>query len=49
MTLRLRLVLALALLVTVGLAIFGFTTYSLYSHSEYQRLDDQLRTSARWS
>ena len=46
MTLRLRLVIGLALLVTVGLAVFGFTTYSLYSHSEYQRLDDQIRSSA---
>jgi two-component system, OmpR family, sensor kinase len=46
MTLRLRLVIGLALLVTVGLAIFGFTTYSLYSNSEYGRLDDQIRASA---
>jgi two-component system OmpR family sensor kinase len=41
-TLRLRLVLALAALLAVGLAAFGFATYSLYAHSEYQRLDDQL-------
>ena len=46
MTLRLRLVIAISLLVTVGLAIFGFTTYSLYSRSEYGRLDDQIRASA---
>jgi two-component system OmpR family sensor kinase len=45
MTLRLRLVIGLAVLVTVGLAIFGFTTYSLYRNSEYNRLDDQLRNS----
>lgn len=46
MTLRLRLVLALLALVTVGLVVFGATTYSLYSRSEYQRLDDQLRNAA---
>ncbi len=46
MTLRLRLVLALVTLVLVGLTLFGFATYSLYSRSQYQRLDDQIRTSA---
>jgi two-component system, OmpR family, sensor kinase len=45
MTLRLRLVIGLAVLVTVGLTIFGFTTYRLYRNSEYNRLDDQLRNS----
>ncbi len=45
MTLRLRLVAALVVLVTVGLAVFGVTTYVLYARSEYQRLDDQLRSS----
>jgi two-component system OmpR family sensor kinase len=45
MTLRWRLVLALTALVTVGLAVFGVATYSLYSRSEYQRLDDQLANS----
>jgi two-component system OmpR family sensor kinase len=45
MTLRWRLVLALAALVTVGLAVFGVATYTLYSRSEYQRLDDQLNNS----
>jgi two-component system, OmpR family, sensor kinase len=45
MTLRLRLVLALVLLLTVGLAIFGFATYSLYAHAQYQRLDDQIASS----
>jgi two-component system OmpR family sensor kinase len=44
-TLRLRLVIALAALVTVGLAVFGFATYELYARSQYQRLDDQLRAS----
>jgi len=42
MTLRLRLVLALTGLLAVGLALFGFATYSLYARSEYQRLDDQI-------
>jgi two-component system OmpR family sensor kinase len=45
MTLRLRLVLALVALMTVGLAIFGIATYELYSRSEYSRLDDQLANS----
>ena len=45
MTLRLRLVLALVALVTVGLAGFGLVTYVLYAHSEYQRLDTQIRSS----
>ena len=45
MTLRLRLVLALVVLLTAGLALFGVTTYSLYAHSQYQRLDIQLRSS----
>jgi hypothetical protein len=44
-TLRLRLVLAISLLVTVGLGAFGFVTYSLYSRSQYNQLDDQLRNS----
>jgi two-component system OmpR family sensor kinase len=46
MTLRLRLVLGLVLLVTAGLAVFGFGTYELYSRSQYSRLDDQIRASA---
>jgi two-component system, OmpR family, sensor kinase len=46
MTLRLRLVLGLVVLVTAGLAVFGFATYQLYSRSQYGRLDDQLRGSA---
>lgn len=44
MTLRLRLVLAIGALALVGLGLFGATTYSLYARSQYQRLDDQLRT-----
>ena len=46
MTLRLRLVLGLVVLVTAGLAVFGFATYHLYSRSQYDRLDTQLRASA---
>ena len=46
MTLRLRLVLGLVVLVTAGLAVFGFATYTLYSRSQYDRLDTQLRASA---
>ena len=46
MTLRLRLVLAIVVMVTTGLALFGVATYTLYSRSEYQRLDAQLRASA---
>ncbi|MCU1487977.1 MAG: sensor histidine kinase [Actinomycetia bacterium] len=45
MTLRSRLVAALVLLATVGLAVFGVATYELYAHSEYDRLDDQLRSA----
>ena len=45
MTLRLRLVIGLLVLLTVGLASFGYATYALYRHSEYQRLDAQIRTS----
>jgi two-component system OmpR family sensor kinase len=46
MTLRLRLVVALLLLTTVGLGVFGVTTYTLYSHSQYRRLDDELRATS---
>jgi two-component system OmpR family sensor kinase len=44
-TLRSRLVVALVLLVTVGLAVFGIATYELYARSEYDRLDDQIRST----
>lgn len=46
MTLRSRLVLALVALSTVGLAVFGVTTYSLYQRSQESLLDDQLRENA---
>ena len=45
MTLRSRLVAALVALVALGLIVFGVTTYGLYSRSQYQRLDDQVRNS----
>ncbi|MDQ1396640.1 MAG: two-component system, OmpR family, sensor kinase, partial [Acidimicrobiaceae bacterium] len=45
MTLRLRLVLALMVLVLAGLGLFGVATYSLYARSQYSRLDDQIRAS----
>ena len=45
MTLRIRLVFALAALMTLGLAVFGVTTYSLYARSRYDRLDDELRSA----
>src|SRR5262245_15772937 len=46
MTLRLRLVVALVVLLTVGLTIFGVVVTSFYSRSLYQRLDDDLRGAA---
>ena len=46
MTLRIRLVVALVVLVTAGLGLFGAATYTLYASSEYQRLDAQVRSSA---
>ena len=45
MTLRLRLVVGLVVLVLTGLAIFGFSTYTLYARTQYERLDDELRNS----
>ncbi|MEO6123678.1 MAG: HAMP domain-containing sensor histidine kinase [Ilumatobacteraceae bacterium] len=45
MTLRLRLVAGLVVLLTIGLAIFGFSTYGVYSRTEHDRLDDQLRNA----
>jgi two-component system OmpR family sensor kinase len=32
--------------VLAGLTLFGTATYSLYAHSQYRRLDDQVRASA---
>jgi two-component system OmpR family sensor kinase len=42
MTLRTRLVVALVLLATLGLAVFGVVTYTLYQRSLFQQLDGQL-------
>ena len=36
-------ILGLVVLVTTGLAIFGFSTYGLYARSRYDQLDGQLR------
>jgi two-component system OmpR family sensor kinase len=44
-TLRLRLVIALVVLVAAGLAVFSVVETSLYSHSEYQRLQTQIQSS----
>ena len=38
-------VLALVALVAAGLAVFGVATYTLYSHSQHQHLDEQIRSS----
>ena len=45
MTLRLRLVVALLVLTTAGLAVFGYGTYSLYARAQYDRLDERLQSS----
>ncbi|HSS10724.1 MAG TPA: HAMP domain-containing sensor histidine kinase [Acidimicrobiales bacterium] len=45
MTLRLRLVIALVALVTVGLALFGAATYTFYARDRLRRLDSQIRSS----
>ena len=45
-SLRLRLVGALAVLLVVGLAAFGVGTYIRYSRSEYRQLDQRLRNLA---
>ena len=46
MTLRTRLVIALVLLTTVGLAVFGVSTYTLYRRSLQQQLDQDLQANA---
>ena len=45
MTLRLRLVAGLVVLMAVGLAIFGVTTYKLYSSAQYRQLSADLQQS----
>lgn len=47
MTLRTRLVLALVVLSTAGLAVFGVVTYSLYERSLSSQLDEDLSGTAR--
>ena len=47
MTLRTRLVLALVVLSTTGLAVFGVVTYSLYERSLSSQLDEDLSGTAR--
>jgi len=49
MSLRVRLVAALALLLTVGLALFGFATYNVYARLQHQRLDDNLQQAVRFA
>jgi two-component system OmpR family sensor kinase len=44
-TLRLRLVIAVVVLLTVGFALFGVVTTSAYTRAQRQRLDDQARSS----
>ena len=44
-TLRLRLVVGLVALMTIGLAIFGLTMYGLYSSSQYRQLRSELVSS----
>ncbi|HET7489784.1 MAG TPA: HAMP domain-containing sensor histidine kinase [Acidimicrobiales bacterium] len=46
MTLRLRLVAALFALLLAGLALFGLASTTVYARSQYQRLDDEMRSSA---
>ncbi len=46
MTLRLRLVVALTVLVAAGLAALGLGVYTLYARSQYDQLDQQLRNAA---
>jgi two-component system OmpR family sensor kinase len=45
-TLRLRLVLALVALVTVGLGTFGWVVYGLYAQDQHERFDKELQDSA---
>src|SRR5262245_29685191 len=44
-SLRLRLVVALVSLLALGLAFFGYATYTVYKRAQYDELDDQLRAS----
>lgn len=44
-SLRVRLVAALAVLLAAGLTLFGFATYSIYARQQHQRLDESLQAS----
>ena len=44
-SLRLRLVAALVVLLALGLAVFGYATYTVYKRAQYEELDDQVRAS----
>ena len=44
MTLRLRLTLAIVVLVACGLAMLGVATYSIFARQAYDRLDSQLKS-----
>jgi two-component system OmpR family sensor kinase len=45
-SLRARLLIGLVALLVAGLTAFGIATYTFYAPSQYQRLDDQLHSSA---
>src|SRR4249920_1451982 len=45
MSLRAKLVIALATLLALGLLAFGIGTYNRYSSAEYRRLDERLSAS----
>ena len=45
-SLRVRLVAALAALLVAGLVLFGFATYSIYARLQHQRLDESLQAAA---
>jgi two-component system, OmpR family, sensor kinase len=45
-TLRFRLVSALAAMLIAGLGVFGWVTYRIYAHNEFQNIDRQLRQAA---
>jgi two-component system, OmpR family, sensor kinase len=49
MTLRLRLVLGLLTLLAVGLVAFGLATGTLYSRSQYDGLDSQMRAGQQYT
>src|SRR4051794_15284767 len=44
-SLRVRLVAALAVLLVVGLSLFGFAAYSVYARLQHDRLDESLQAA----